>query len=121
MAPDSDAARSSEINTENPTAEELVARARALIGKGEHVPDDPRMSLTMAASYASLLACKSIERIFYAGGAGGLSLEQEIQRIFRNVQAGRAQFGLNWDVQGTNYGRWALGVDGPAQETTPPL
>lgn len=31
MAPDSDAARSSEINTENPTAEELVARARALI------------------------------------------------------------------------------------------
>ncbi|MFP6712631.1 MAG: acyl-CoA dehydrogenase family protein [Rhodospirillales bacterium] len=95
--------------------------AMTYIGKGEHVPDDPRMSLTMAASYASLLACKSIERIFYAGGAGGLSLEQEIQRIFRNVQAGRAQFGLNWDVQGTNYGRWALGVDGPAQETTPPL
>jgi alkylation response protein AidB-like acyl-CoA dehydrogenase len=93
--------------------------AMSFIGKGENVPRDIHAGLILDASYASVLACKAIERIFYAGGAGGLSLNQDIQRIFRNVQAGRAQFGLNWDVQGTNYGRWALGLE-DTQAIEPP-
>ena len=91
----------------------------SFIGKGQNVPRDIHAGLILDASYASVLACKAIERIFYAGGAGGLSLNQDIQRIFRNVQAGRAQFGLNWDVQGTNYGRWALGLE-DTQAIEPP-
>jgi len=94
--------------------------AMRYIGEGNPVPRDPHAKLIMEGSYASVLACKAIERIFYAGGAGELFLDRHLQRIFRNVQAGRAQFGLNWDVQGTNYGRWALGLEG-MQETTPPL
>ncbi len=94
--------------------------AMSYIGEGKQVPRDPHARLIMEGSYASVLAGKAIERIFYAGGAGELFLDRHLQRIFRNVQAGRAQFGLNWDVQGTNYGRWALGLEG-AQETTPPL
>jgi len=93
--------------------------AMSYIGEGKPVPRDPHARLIMEGSYASVFACKAIERIFYAGGAGELFLERPLQRIFRNVQAGRAQFGLNWDVQGTNYGRWALGLEGE-QETTPP-
>ncbi len=93
--------------------------AMCYIGIGEHVPRDIHAGFILDASYASLLACKSIERIFYAGGDGELSLDRPIQRIFRNVQAGRAQFGLNWDVQGTNYGKWALGLEG-TQSSEPP-
>ncbi|MBT3991466.1 MAG: hypothetical protein HN731_08950 [Rhodospirillaceae bacterium] len=94
--------------------------AMEYIGRGESVPRDIHAGLIVDASYASLLACRAIERIFYAGGAGELFLDRDIQRIFRNVQAGRAQFGLNWDVQGTNYGRWALGLEGKQEASEPP-
>ena len=115
--------RIAESSAELDTAKLLIRKksreAMSYIGKGEHVPRDIHAGLILEASYASVLSCKAIERIFYASGAAGLSLENEIQRIFRHVQAGRAQFGLNWDVQGTNYGRWALGLEG-VQATTPP-
>ncbi|HJO87928.1 MAG TPA: acyl-CoA dehydrogenase family protein, partial [Rhodospirillales bacterium] len=94
--------------------------AMRFIGEGKPVPRDPHARLILEGSYASQLAGKAIERIFYAGGAGELFLDRHLQRIFRNVQAGRAQFGLNWDVQGTNYGRWVLGLEGE-QGTTPLL
>ncbi|MBT7957525.1 MAG: hypothetical protein HN731_20160 [Rhodospirillaceae bacterium] len=110
---------SAELDAAKLLIRQNTREAMTYIGEGKPVPRDPHARLIMEGSYASVLACKAIERIFYAGGAGELFLDRHLQRIFRNVQAGRAQFGLNWDVQGTNYGRWALGLEGE-QETTPP-
>ena len=62
-------------------------------------------------AYAPVLAAKAMERIFYAAGANGLFLDNDIQRSFRDVNAGSKQIALNFDVNGTTYGKLALGLD----------
>jgi resorcinol 4-hydroxylase (FADH2) len=62
-------------------------------------------------AYCPLLATRAVDRIFYAAGAGGLLLSEEIQRSFRDVHAGNKQIALNWDINGTTYGKVALGLD----------
>jgi 3-hydroxy-9,10-secoandrosta-1,3,5(10)-triene-9,17-dione monooxygenase len=109
---------SAEIDSAKLVIRHNTREAMSFINKHEPVPMELRTRLYRDASYVSLLALKAIERIFYAGGAGELFLNRELQRIFKNSHAGGAQFGLNWDVQGTNYGRWALGLEG-AQKTAP--
>jgi hypothetical protein len=42
--------------------------------------------------------------------AGGLFLSEDIQRSFRDVHAGNKQIALNWDSNGTTYGKVALGL-----------
>jgi|TARA_B100000959_G_scaffold73853_1_gene78496 hypothetical protein len=42
--------------------------------------------------------------------AGGLFLSEDIQRSFRDVLAGNKQIALNWDSNGTTYGKVALGL-----------
>ena len=37
-------------------------------------------------AYAPILAAKAMERIFYAAGANGLFLDNDIQRSFRDVR-----------------------------------
>ena len=62
-------------------------------------------------AYAPILASKAMERIFYAAGANGLFLDNDIQRSFRDVNAGSKQIALNFDINGTTYGKIALGLD----------
>ena len=62
-------------------------------------------------AYAPVLAMRAIDRIFYAAGAGGLFMSNDLQRCFRDVHAGAAQLALNWDVNGTTWGQVALGLD----------
>jgi 3-hydroxy-9,10-secoandrosta-1,3,5(10)-triene-9,17-dione monooxygenase len=62
-------------------------------------------------AYCPILAQRAVDRIFYAAGAGGLLLSEDIQRSFRDVHAGNKQIALNWDINGTTYGKVALGLD----------
>ncbi|MBT5940956.1 MAG: hypothetical protein HN731_13225 [Rhodospirillaceae bacterium] len=62
-------------------------------------------------AYCPILATRAVDRIFYAAGAGGLFLSEDIQRSFRDVHAGNKQIALNWDINGTTYGKVALGLD----------
>lgn len=62
-------------------------------------------------AYVTQLCVRAIDRIFYAGGANALFVTAPIQRAFRDVHAAASQLILNWDVNGTLYGKIELGVD----------
>jgi hypothetical protein len=62
-------------------------------------------------AFCPRLAQASVDRLFYATGAGGLSLDNNLQRQFRDVHAAGAQLFLNWDINATAYGRAKLGLE----------
>lgn len=62
-------------------------------------------------AYAPILAKRAVDRIFYASGATSIFLTADIQRYFRDVNAGAQQIFLDWDLNGTIYGKIALDVD----------
>ncbi len=82
-----------------------------IIEEAEELPLDIRARNKRDMAYCPLLATRAVDRLFYAAGAGGLFLDQDIQRSFRDVHAGNKQIALNWDVNGTTYGKVALGLD----------
>ena len=62
-------------------------------------------------AYAPILAARAMDRIYYAGGAAVLAQSNVLQRCFRDVHAGSKQVALNFDINGTTYGKVALGLD----------
>jgi 3-hydroxy-9,10-secoandrosta-1,3,5(10)-triene-9,17-dione monooxygenase len=66
-------------------------------------------------AFAATLCTKAVDLLFAASGGAGIYEKNPIQRSFRDIHAANAHFGLNWDVNGTVYGRVALGLtDGVA-------
>jgi 3-hydroxy-9,10-secoandrosta-1,3,5(10)-triene-9,17-dione monooxygenase len=67
-------------------------------------------------AYAAGMCTKAVELIFTAIGGAGVYLHHPVQRAFRDVAAANAHYALSWDVNGTLWGRVALGqpIDQPA-------
>ncbi len=61
-------------------------------------------------AYAAGLCTKAVELVFTASGGAAVYLDAPIQRAFRDVHAANAHHALNWDVNGTQWGRVALGL-----------
>lgn len=61
-------------------------------------------------AYAASLCTEAVNLLFAATGGGGIYLDQPIQRAFRDAQAANAHYALSWDVNGTQWGRVALGL-----------
>jgi len=67
-------------------------------------------------AYAAGLCTEALNLLFAALGGGGVYLDQPIQRAFRDAHAANAHYALSWDVNGTQWGRLALGL--PAEAVT---
>jgi len=103
------------------SAAEIDAAKRIMLGNlketMEILEESEELSVEVRArnkrdmAYCPMLAAKAVNRLFYAAGAGGLFLSETIQRSFRDVHAGSKQIALNWDINGTTYGKVALGLD----------
>jgi len=77
----------------------------------EDIPEEMHLRNRRDMAYAPRLAQSSVDRLFYATGAGGLFLDSNMQRQFRDVHAGGAQIFLNWDINATAYGRGQFGLE----------
>ncbi len=88
-----------------------LQESREYLEHNEKLPRDMMTRNKRDMAYAPVLAMRAIDRIFYAAGAGGLFLSDDLQRCLRDVHAGAAQLALNWDVNGTTWGQVALGID----------
>lgn len=75
------------------------------------ITDHQRIANRRAQAYSSKLAQDAITDIMGAMGAAGLLLDQPIQRYWRDVQAGAAHFGVNWDALRIMCGQFTLGLD----------
>jgi 3-hydroxy-9,10-secoandrosta-1,3,5(10)-triene-9,17-dione monooxygenase len=65
-------------------------------------------------AYAASLCTEAVNLLFAATGGGGVYLNQPIQRAFRDAHAANAHYALSWDVNGTQWGRIALGLPAEA-------
>jgi len=82
-----------------------------ILSEAEELPVEVRARNKRDMAYCPMLAVKAVDRLSYAAGAGGLFLSESIQRSFRDVHAGSKQIALNWDINGTTYGKVVLGLD----------
>ena len=94
---------------------ELTARRR-LEDVHAMMENDGRMDVAYAArtrrdaSYLATLCVEAVDVLFAGGGGSALQRNNPLQRIWRDVHAGSANFTLQWDVTGPAYGRILLGL-----------
>jgi len=62
------------------------------------------------SAFAARLIVQAMDQVFAGCGGAGLYESSAMQRMWRDVHAGAAQFGLQWDVSGPAYGRVRLGL-----------
>ncbi|HXQ53538.1 MAG TPA: acyl-CoA dehydrogenase family protein [Stellaceae bacterium] len=65
-------------------------------------------------AYAASMCTKAVELVFTAMGGAAVYLDQPVQRALRDVAAANAHYALSWDVNGTLWGRLALGLPSEA-------
>jgi len=100
------------------TAEALMLKgcdeAMALTESGVPPTIEQKARWRRDGAYAASLCTEAVNMIFAATGGGGVYLNQPIQRAFRDAHAANAHYALSWDVNGTQWGRIALGLPAEA-------
>ena len=61
-------------------------------------------------AYAARMCAQAVDIIFTAAGGGAIYESNPLQRAFRDIHAANGHFAVNWDANGINYGRVALGL-----------
>lgn len=83
----------------------------AALARGDRLGPDEAALTSRDGSYAAALAKRAATRLYEATGGKGIYLTNQMQRAFRDVYAGTAHTGVNWDRTCINYGRHLLGMD----------
>jgi len=73
-------------------------------------PMEDKVRWRRDGAYAARLCTEAVDVIFAAAGGGAIYESNPLQRAFRDIHAANAHFGVNWDANGINYGRVALGL-----------
>ncbi|HEX3973427.1 MAG TPA: acyl-CoA dehydrogenase family protein [Stellaceae bacterium] len=107
--------RVAEAATQIDAAEALTLKdcdeAMRIADAGKLASMDEKTRWRRDAAFAVRLSVKAIDLLF--GGAGGAAIidSHPLQRALRDAHAAQGHIGLNWDANGTMYGRVALGLD----------
>ncbi len=88
----------------------------ATLAAGEELTVEQRARNKGDLGFATQLCVGAVDRLFEAGGGGGLFNDNRVQRFWRDIHAGSSHISMNWDAVGALYGRVSLGLPpGPAQ------
>jgi len=87
-------------------------------GEATHIAEEGR-SASIAekarwrrdGAFAVRLAVRAIDILFTGAGGSAIVETHPLQRALRDAHAAQGHIGLNWDLNGTMYGRVALGLD----------
>ncbi|HEY3918257.1 MAG TPA: acyl-CoA dehydrogenase family protein [Stellaceae bacterium] len=63
------------------------------------------------AAFAVRMSVKAIDMLFAGAGGAAIIETHPLQRSLRDAHAAQGHIGLNWDANGTMFGRVALGLD----------
>ena len=63
------------------------------------------------AAFAVRMSVKAIDMLFAGAGGSAIGETHPLQRALRDAHAAQGHIGLNWDANGTMFGRVALGLD----------
>jgi 3-hydroxy-9,10-secoandrosta-1,3,5(10)-triene-9,17-dione monooxygenase len=73
-------------------------------------PMEDKVRWRRDGAYAARLCTQAVTLIFTAAGGSAIYESNPLQRAFRDIHAANGHFGVNWDANGINYGRVALGL-----------
>ena len=73
-------------------------------------PMEDKVRWRRDGAYAARMCTQAVDIIFAAAGGGAIYESNPLQRAFRDIHAANGHFGVNWDANGINYGRVALGL-----------
>jgi 3-hydroxy-9,10-secoandrosta-1,3,5(10)-triene-9,17-dione monooxygenase len=62
-------------------------------------------------AFTARLSVRAIDILFTGAGGSAIAESHPLQRALRDAHAAQGHIGLNWDLNGTMYGRVALGLD----------
>lgn len=62
-------------------------------------------------AFATRMSVRAIDILFAGAGGSAIAETHPLQRALRDAHAAQGHIGLNWDLNGTMYGRVALGLD----------
>jgi resorcinol 4-hydroxylase (FADH2) len=82
----------------------------AKVYDGESITQDERIKSRRGQSFASNLALRAVEALNASTGGQGLTLDNPVQRAWRDVNAVCRHISMNWDTVGTMVGQQALGL-----------
>ena len=88
-----------------------IRESLEILRSEDDIPEEMHHRNRRDMAFCPRLAQASVDRLFYAAGAGGLKLNNNLQRQLRDVHAAGAQVFLNWDINATVYGRARLGLE----------
>lgn len=96
---------------------EMISRAAwegAMRALREDGALDPRYAIRLKrdSAWCARLLVSAVDVVFAGAGGSGLFETNALQRHWRDVHAGVAQFGLQWDVWAPAYGRVRVGLPG---------
>jgi 3-hydroxy-9,10-secoandrosta-1,3,5(10)-triene-9,17-dione monooxygenase len=86
------------------------AEAARYAEKSEVPPMEDKVRWRRDGAYAARMCTQAVDIIFAAAGGGAIYESNPLQRAFRDIHAANGHFGVNWDANGINYGRVALGL-----------
>jgi resorcinol 4-hydroxylase (FADH2) len=66
-------------------------------------------------AFAARLSRDAVEAVFASVGGAGLSLNQPIQRMWRDANAISRHISLNWDAVSSMVGQYLLGLEPKGQ------
>jgi 3-hydroxy-9,10-secoandrosta-1,3,5(10)-triene-9,17-dione monooxygenase len=107
--------RVAEAATQIDAAETLMLKdcdeAMRIAEAGKLAGMDDKTRWRRDAAFAVRLTIKAIDLLFAGAGGAAILDSHPLQRALRDAHAAQGHIGLNWDANGTMYGRVALGLD----------
>lgn len=92
-----------------------TAEVERTAARGEPIGIDDRIRNRRDHAFAAKLARDAVEVLFSAVGGNGLSLDQPIQRMWRDSNAIVRHISLNWDAVSSMVGQYLLGLEPKGQ------
>ncbi|HVA12547.1 MAG TPA: acyl-CoA dehydrogenase family protein [Stellaceae bacterium] len=107
--------RLAEAATQIDAAETLMLKdcdeAMRIAESGRLAGMDEKTRWRRNAAFAVRMSVKAIDLLFAGAGGAAIAESHPLQRALRDAHAAQGHIGLNWDANGTMFGRVALGLD----------
>jgi len=85
--------------------------AMAIAEAGRLASEAGKVRWRRDGAFAVRMSVRAVDILFTGAGGSAIVETHPLQRALRDAHAAQGHIGLNWDVNGTMYGRVALGLD----------
>jgi 3-hydroxy-9,10-secoandrosta-1,3,5(10)-triene-9,17-dione monooxygenase len=84
--------------------------AMSIATAGRAATTDEKVRWRRDGAFAVRMSVRAVDILFAGAGGSAIAETHPLQRALRDIHAAQGHIGLNWDLNGTMYGRVALGL-----------